>query len=214
MEGYILLLGLLVATLTVDFYLKYEKKKNDRNPSIDEENEEKHNGLNTINAIFLIILAVSGNFTAEVLGCRMRKLLEENMYVKQLVIFSTIYFSLGFVDINNSLSPFDLLRRSILIWIFFLAFNRMHSINMFIVLSLIVSTLIIKNWIDYLISKDYEKNIKVIRLLYDISDGIFLIACVITIYGFFKYMNAQKIDHSGEFNFNTFMFGNAKCLSF
>ncbi len=207
----------LLILLCVLLYLDY-KKFNNKKTTMEEKNESNMRRLNTINGIFLLIIAVSGNFTAEVLSCRMRKLLNDNMYAKNLVIISTIYFSLGFVDIQSNLSPIDLLRRSIVIWIFFLIFNRMKPVNMYIVLFLIINILVIRNWIDYLTAKDEEKYEKTINLLFDITDGLFLITSMISIYGFYDYLHQKIKDHSNyglnnTFNYYTFIFGKVDCDS-
>lgn len=203
----------LAILLSVLLYLDY-KKFNHEKTSIQGKKERKMTRLNTINGIFLLIITVSGNFTAEVLGCRMRKLLNDNMYAKNLVVIATIYFSLGFVDIQSNLSPIDLLRRSIVIWIFFLIFNRMKPMNMYIVLFLIVSILVIRNWIDYLTAKNDETYEKTINLLFDITDGLFLITSMVSIYGFYDYLHQKIKYHSNDtFNYYTFIFGKLDCDS-
>ena len=43
-----------------------------------------------IKGIFLLILAVAGNFVAETLGCKTQKLLSNNMLSKHIIIILTI----------------------------------------------------------------------------------------------------------------------------
>ena len=52
------------------------------------QNSKKQNmdTINLITGIFLLILAVSGNFIAETLGCKTQKLLSENMFAKNIII--------------------------------------------------------------------------------------------------------------------------------
>ena len=47
-----------------------------------------------IKGIFLLILAISGNFIGETLGCKTQKMLRENMFAKQMVVYLIIYFVL------------------------------------------------------------------------------------------------------------------------
>ena len=58
--------------------------------------------LKPIKGIFLLFLAVSGNFIAEVLGCNIRKVLTEKMLVKHIIVIFSIYFSIGFTVRPNS----------------------------------------------------------------------------------------------------------------
>ena len=51
-----------------------------------------------IKGIFLLILAVAGNFVAETLGCKTQKLLSNNMYAKHVVLLTTIYFCINYTD--------------------------------------------------------------------------------------------------------------------
>ena len=46
-----------------------------------------------IKSIFLLLLAISGGYVAQTLGCKTQKLLTENMYVKHIVILLVIYFT-------------------------------------------------------------------------------------------------------------------------
>ena len=58
-----------------------------------------------IKGIFLLVLAVAGNFVAETLGCKTQKLLSENMYAKHLVILLILYFAIGFTSSDEPQHP-------------------------------------------------------------------------------------------------------------
>ena len=58
-----------------------------------------------IKALFLLILSISGNFLAEMLGCQTQKFLS-NMYTKHLLLYFLIYFTLDFSSVDKmSISP-------------------------------------------------------------------------------------------------------------
>lgn len=61
---------------------------------------------NTIKGLFLLILAVAGNFVAETLGCKTQKLLSENMLAKHFVIILILYFAIDFTSEKLN-TPFD-----------------------------------------------------------------------------------------------------------
>ena len=81
-----------------------------------------------IKGVFLLILAVSGNFVAETLGCKTQKLLGESMLAKHFIILLVVYFALGFTSDGNP-HPGDLAKNSLIIWIMFVLFtsNRTQS---------------------------------------------------------------------------------------
>lgn len=204
----LLIIGFFDIYATYNDRLKIESKKS--------KNDSKMQGLNTISGIFLLILAVSGNFIAEVLGCKMQKILTKNIYAKNLIVILIIYFSLGFVDTERNFKPNLLFRRSILIWLFFLIFNKMTELPTIIVFITILSILIIKNWIDYYEKLDYEKYEGLIEKMFRATDILFMISCVITIFGFYNYLNIkyyEKLMHGQQFNYYKFIFGNINCDS-
>ena len=79
-----------------------------------------------LKGVFLLILAVAGNFVAETLGCKTRKLLTDNMYAKQVIILSIIYFAIDFTN-DQAAAPKDTFINTIIIWIAFLMFTKMNE---------------------------------------------------------------------------------------
>jgi Ca2+/Na+ antiporter len=166
---------------------------------------------NMIKGIFLLLLAVSGNFIAETLGCKTQKLLSENMYAKQLVTFIIIYFSLGVTDSSNT-SPTDNIIFSVQIWIFFLMFTKMNvkfTISAFMLLGVL---LILKNYVDYYKThNDKNKNKDKIKYLQRVSTIVMTILITITIIGFLKYLTRQKAEHKDNFSYTKFFIGTTTC---
>ena len=66
--------------------------------------------------ILLLVLAVAGNFVAETLGCKTQKLLSENMFVKQTIIFIIVYFVINFTNSDDSVHPLKILKTTILLF--------------------------------------------------------------------------------------------------
>ena len=93
-----------------------------------------------IKGIFLLILAISGNFVAEVLGCKTQKLLSENMIAKHSIIFMILFFTINFVDSGEQKAPIDIFKIAISIHILLLLFTKMNlyfTITCFILLFII-----------------------------------------------------------------------------
>ena len=114
----------------------------------EEEYKERIQELYFIAAIFLLILACAGNFVAEVFSCRVQHFLSNNMLAKHFVILMIIYFTLSFAGKPN-VNPMINLRKGLMVYGFFLLFNRMSLHHTFISISLLLTLLILKHYIDY-----------------------------------------------------------------
>lgn len=193
---------------------EYDRLSNDmREKSSENFVENRIEQLQPIYGIFLLILAVAGNFIAEVMGCKTQNLLSENMFAKNFIVILSIYFSIGFAS-SNKVSPFTHFRRSILIWFFFIIFNKMTATITNITFILLLSILILKNWIDYFTAVDEEENKSKIDTCFQLINMIFKIILVIMCIGFVTYFRKQYYDYKDTdegFDFNLFLFGKVKC---
>lgn len=165
----------------------------------------------TIPGIFLLILAVSGNFVAETMSCQTQKLLSENMYAKHIVIITMIYFSLGLVSGENRQSPVGILKQAVYIWTFFIMFNKMNISFTLVVLAMLAMLLLCNNYIAYYKHDDSEKNKEVIETLTTFMDYTTNISILTTILGFGLYFKKQHADYIHDFSYTKFLFGTTKC---
>jgi len=163
--------------------------------------------------IFLLILAVSGNFIAEAMSCQIQKVLSENMYAKHAVVLMIIYFSLGYASGTGSSSPPNTMKNAFYIWFFFLMFNKMDIYFSAIVGLILFSILICKNYIEYYNKQDPKKNKENIGKLLRAINTLFHMASIITIVGFALYFKRQHAEHYGSFSYITFLLGSSKCAS-
>ena len=175
-----------------------------------ENTVEKAN--NIMNGVLLLILAISGNFIAETLGCKTQKLLTENMLAKHVVILFIIYFSLGFASESNP-NPMILLRNSVSIWVLFLLFTKMSlKFNIF-VFALVVLYHFINTYINYYSNKDKKKYKKEIDNYNKILNYLKYLIIGSLIVGFVLYFNKQRNDYSKNWSTFNFIFGVNKCKS-
>lgn len=166
-----------------------------------------------IQGIFLLIIAVSGNFVAETMSCQSQKVLSENMYVKHFVIILIVYFSLGFASSEN-INPLELFKQSISIWAFFLMFNKMEMFFTAMVVAMLTILLVCKNYITYYQKEDEEKHKEIINTLSLTMDYLFSGIMLTTIVGFGMYFKKQHTDYFSTFSYSTFLFGKPKCSNF
>jgi hypothetical protein len=176
-----------------------------------ENTVEKAN--NIMNGVLLLILAISGNFIAETLGCKTRKLLSENMVAKHVVILFIIYFSLGFASESNP-NPMILLGNSISIWVLFVLFTRMSLQFNILVFGLVVLYHFINTYINYYSSKDKKKYKNIIENYSKLLNYLKYLIIGSLITGFVLYYNKQRKDYSKNWSTFKFIFGVNKCKSF
>ena len=167
--------------------------------------------LDIIKGIFLLILAISGNFLSETMGCQMQKLLTNNMFAKNIIILMVIYFALGFASDQTNPHPLDIIKQTLLIWVFFLIFNKMDVYYTAIVAFLLFSILLCKDYLKYYKTENEKENNEKIVYLEDIVDKIVIVTLLITIVGFFIYFSKQRSDHSDSFSYTKFILGSPKC---
>ncbi len=188
---------------------------------------------NIIKGIFLLILAVCGNFIAETLGCEAQKLLSSNMVLKQIIIFIMIYFAIGFTDSKNN--PTDILKSTSLIWVLFLMYNRMNVFFMSSVFILLAIKYVIFSYINYynsiineinendsenLYLKIKEENVKSINnyqtkidILNKIQKYILYLVIIIIIIGFILYTKYQLNEYKHNWSTFKYIFGIKVCKS-
>ncbi len=171
----------------------------------------KSQNIDKLTGIFLLILAVCGNFVAETLSCQTQKLLSENMFAKNIVIIMIIYFAIGFTS-ETIINPLILLSQTIIIWVFFILFNKMtlpFTISSFIGL---FGILFLNNYIKYY-KEDKDKDKNIILLLEKINNYLFIFICITILIGHSMYFSKQYNDYYKDFSYITFLFGKNTCKS-
>ena len=165
---------------------------------------------NTIRGLFLLILAVAGNFLSETLSCPTQKLLHTSVFGKHFVLVTILYFSIHFTKQADHIHPWRLLIMSMIIYVFFLLFSKMElywTAIVFIILSILF---ILSTFIDYYNFKKRHKVVKALEMIQKILIGIMFLS---TLYGFATYFQRQYEEHSEDFSYVKFLFGTVKCKS-
>ena len=159
-------------------------------------------------SLFLLFLSIVGNFIAETLSCGSQKVLEKNMFVKSLIIFFLIYFTMDFSD-KSVVHPIVHLKRSAVVWIFILMFTKMNNFYTGITLLLLILTYIVNNFIEYY-QHDETNNKEMLNRLNMINYILNRLMIVMLVIGFSLYFLKQKRDHK-KFSYTKFILGVQKC---
>jgi hypothetical protein len=172
-------------------------------------------------SIFLIFLAISGNFLAQTLNCRFQKALTDNMVLKFITVFIMIYFTLS---LTSDYSPGVALFVSLAVFIGFMMLVRTHLPITITIIFLLMVIFTLNNYINYYDNlMNNESNptlvIKYTNLIQQFQKAKFIIEIVtgiILVIGYIIYMmdkyQEYKIEKSG-FSFLNFTFGRIECRS-
>ena len=169
---------------------------------------ENINGI--IKSIFLMLLAISGGYVAQTLGCKTQKLLTENMSVKHLVIIMLIFFTNSVF--GDNIDPSENFKTTFVIYFCYLLFTKIgHTYLTILVFSLLGINYILSTYVAY-----YEKNEiegERVKKIKDIQKKLTIVSMVTVLLGFSLYLKKKYVEYGKDFSVITFIFGVLKCKS-
>jgi hypothetical protein len=163
--------------------------------------------LDIIKSLFLLVLVISGNYIGELLGCRMKNVLHNNIYVKQITLFLLIYFTIGLVG-DKSKHPIDVFKDTAILYVLYIILTKTHLYFTVIILFLIFSLYII----DELENYNNDNKINYDKEMYNnYKMNIMEISIIVIIAAFSHYLYSKKMEYKNKFNIITFLLGNTTC---
>lgn len=158
-------------------------------------------------SLFLLFLVVSGNYIGELLGCKTQKLLSENIFMKHIVLLCLIFFTINLIS-DKVPHPFEIAKKTLLLWLFYLILTKMDLKFTLVVLFLLFSLYIFDEYQNYLDKnkEEYDKEKYDKYKLY----LQYLIMCLMII-GFVSYFLKQKKEHRKNFDIVKFLLGKVNC---
>ena len=158
-----------------------------------------------VKSILLVVLSLSGNFFAEILGCNTQQLLSSSMFFKHLLQLISIYISMDIYD-SKIKHPITKLKNTLLLYSIFIMFNKMNIYFTAIVSLLILAIFIINNYIEYY--KTIRKDTKTLEKINKIISYVSLFTILI---GFIIYYLDKKGEYSKNWDMYKFIFGIPNC---
>ena len=159
-------------------------------------------------SIFILYLIISGNFLANLFGCRTQEALNNNMWLKHLLGFMTMYFFVVLVDSKSKLSdsPRTQMLFTLLFYVIFIITTRMDY----------------KWWLAFIIGlsiiyilqvyKDHDKTEEQERQQLETYQRYLIYTVgIIIILGFMIYVGRKKTEYGDNFNYLTFLLGKTSC---
>ena len=165
---------------------------------------------NIIKGVFLLLLAVAGNFIPETLGCKTQDLLNNSMLAKHIILVVILYFTINFQSSSN-LNPGIVAAQALGIYILFILFTKMNLQFTLAVFSLLILTLFINDYISYYQKTD-PKN-EVIKKLQSVRNFISILMICLILIGFILYFRKQRVEHLKKWSTTKFLFGITNCGS-
>ena len=164
-----------------------------------------------IKGLFLLILAISGNFVAETFGCQTRRLLGENQAVKHTLAFLILFFSIDFVSASGAspVSPFSSLAMAGVIYAMFVLFTRMDvsfTVVSFLMLLGIYFTMSYSSYLAKIGAKTPSQS-----LMGSTESALTILLICTVLWGSVSYYLRQRKEHSKGWNPIKFLFGTAAC---
>ena len=170
-------------------------------------------------AIFILYLMVSGNYIGTLFGCKIQNLFDNNMIVKHILGFATLYFFITLIEDSKDsnkdkpvVPPQKKLLNTAFIYFAFLMSSKM-TIQFWIPFLLMIGGIyILSIFKDYYITEEITEGTPGKMETIDKIQNYLLIGSIITlVVGFIYYIGEKKIEYGKDFSYYTFMIGNPTC---
>ena len=162
--------------------------------------------------VFLLLLAVSGNFVAETLGCNTHQLLKTNMFAKHLLVFMILYFTISFTSHEEAPDPKKNLIGAALVYGFFIMFTRMRLHITIISFFILMILYLLSEFITYYTSHPGKVPPNRMEILTDIQKTLYILLPIIVLYGFIVYMyDEYRVNGKNNSKLLKIIFGVPRC---
>jgi hypothetical protein len=163
----------------------------------------------SIKGVIALVLAICTNFVGETLSCHTQKILSENMLAKHLIVVLSVFVAIDSLTFSSKepgyrQSPLETLKMTLLVYLFFILFTRMHKSSTLVAFTLIL----VLYFTDLFIAHYRPENVKIIATIRNIIMYSFIINLVI---GYYLYAHSKIKEYGKEFSWNSFVFGIPEC---
>ena len=167
--------------------------------------------------LFLLFLGtIGGSIGGGITSCKIQKIINDSVIVKQIIFFVIIYFTNSFViESNNTI---DNLKNSLLLFtIFVILMKSNYKSTIIVILLLFINKLLSQK--KESLKTDLEKDAtnsdlqQKIDKLNTTIDSLLYIAALVMLAGFVQYYIEKRNEYGDSFNIITFLLGSNKCKS-
>ena len=173
-----------------------------------------------LKSVLLLVLAVSGNFVGNTLGCQTQYQMTNNMFVKHSILIFLIFFTLNYTTTENE-NPTDQIVRAFKIWICYILFTKQNIAFTALSAGILIMTYIIDTFSIYYEKKLEDKNLEeemnenkqIVDFLNSFKNVSFNAGILTIIIGFYMYFSEKYNEYGPKFNSIHFIFGKPTCDS-
>jgi hypothetical protein len=154
----------------------------------------------TLRGVFLVLILFCASFLAPYIGCNYQSILKRNYYIRYLILFLVIYFSINFTEINTEKipeHPIYAILKSIIILCLLLLLNNLNISVIVILLVLFALLIIVSKYHNYYKHTNLNSPQNVVRLeVFYISQLTISISIVILLFSslFISYKDNEKLN--------------------
>lgn len=139
----------------------------------------------TLKGVFFAIIIFCASFLAPYIGCNYQFILKQNVFMRYMLLFLVIFFSVNLVDPSLGLkeNPLTSLFRSIFVFCIFLLLNKLNVTLIVLLLTLFAILILTSKFYYYYKNMSHEnpEKISIVKLLDIIQIVLFI--CIIFVIG-------------------------------
>lgn len=162
--------------------------------------------------LFVLYLIIAGNYIGELFQCNFQRIIQNNVFVKHIIAFGTLFFFVTFASSEMAKEPMYVqILMSIALYAWFMLTCSCNEYALMLVLLLLFVVYAIQTQITFLKDEDEDKHkdkISKLRVAQTVINGV---AMALTLFGVWLYFCRQKAEHGKNFSWKTFFKGHADC---
>ncbi len=164
--------------------------------------------------LFILYLVISSNFLGNLFGCQIQNSFTNNILVKHLLGFLTLFFFISLAETSDILpaEPTQKILFAFIIYILFLFSTRIKVSFWYPFIVSLALVYIVQIYKEYENKQTKPDKLKVDNYL--MYQKVLLgLAVFVSVIGFIVYFYDKKIEHGDNFSYFRFIFGNTVCDS-
>ena len=167
--------------------------------------------------IFIFYLIISGNFIGNLLSCKTQKLFTENIIVRHILGFATLYFFVVFVDPDSeSVNPTNKIMIALVLYLLFVVSTRCYYPFVFIIICILLLIYIIEQYKTYY-NKDENKSklgkngLLALKIANNSTMPLITLNLILLVIGFVNYLGRKSVEYKPVWSWSKFWTGVVEC---
>ena len=162
--------------------------------------------INSFIALFLLYLIILGNFTADILGCRIQELFTEIPASKHIICFFSLYYFINLTS-PEKMDPNKTFRETTIMYLLFLVSRDIPFT--YIIASLVFMFIIkyLEDYVSFHYKNENDKNSITYKRIKLVQKTLTIMIFIIFLFGFVKYTLMQRKAHKDNWSWYHYIVG-------